>query len=160
MASQPVLNQFNHQSHHPCHINQLLNRLNNLFNNLSTCSTSSTCMPPRPPAQPPAPPPLNRRQVVGFAGRYDAVGDKSAAGAVTNFFRIVTEHHSYATGGSNDHEVWGGADQLADAVYTVREGGLWGGRCGVYGEGGLWGGRCGVYGERVLCVGEVRCACA
>ncbi|DBA96514.1 hypothetical protein WJX77_003023 [Trebouxia sp. C0004] len=55
-------------------------------------------------------------QVNGFAAQYEATGDKDALTAVEHFFNVITHHHSYATGGSNDGEFWGPADQVADAI--------------------------------------------
>lgn len=55
-------------------------------------------------------------QVNGFAAQYEVTGDKDALTAVQHFFDVITHHHSYATGGSNDGEFWGPADQVADAI--------------------------------------------
>lgn len=60
-------------------------------------------------------------QVVGFAARYDATQDPSAMKAVENFFAIVTDHHSYATGGNNVNERWYNPDTVADAIVDPRD---------------------------------------
>ena len=41
--------------------------------------------------------------------------------AVANFFRIVTQSHSFSTGGSNDHEFWGPAQQIGDSILKVQQ---------------------------------------
>lgn len=58
-------------------------------------------------------------QVVGFTSRYAATGEPDARSASESFLSTLTAHYSFATGGSNDHEAWGDADRLADAVFTV-----------------------------------------
>jgi DUF1680 family protein len=58
-------------------------------------------------------------QINGFASRFEATGDESAAAAVSNFFRLVTQHHSYSTGGSNWYERWGRPESLKDAIDDV-----------------------------------------
>ncbi|GFR41395.1 hypothetical protein Agub_g2074 [Astrephomene gubernaculifera] len=60
-------------------------------------------------------------QVAGFAEAYDAVGDEAARTATRNFFDIVTEHHSFATGGSNDHEFWQRPDEMATSVWVQKD---------------------------------------
>ncbi|KAG7674396.1 hypothetical protein Ndes2526B_g05121 [Nannochloris sp. 'desiccata'] len=55
-------------------------------------------------------------QVNGFASRFEATGDETAAAAVVNFFNIVTNRHSYSTGGSNWFEHWGDGQSLGDAI--------------------------------------------
>ncbi|KAG2455135.1 hypothetical protein HYH02_000954 [Chlamydomonas schloesseri] len=61
-------------------------------------------------------------QVAGFAEEYDTVGTAAARQATSNFFDIVTQHHSFATGGSTDHEFWQAPDELADSVLTHKHG--------------------------------------
>jgi DUF1680 family protein len=58
-------------------------------------------------------------QVNGFASRFEATGDQSAAAAVLNFFNIVLQRHSYSTGGSNWFEHWGDGVSLGDAIDNV-----------------------------------------
>ena len=61
-------------------------------------------------------------QVNGFAAAFEKAGDDVSYAAVSNFFSMVTTGHSFATGGSNDHEYWGPARTMADAVLLVRWG--------------------------------------
>ena len=63
-------------------------------------------------------------QVNGFAAAFEKAGDDVSYAAVSNFFSLVTTGHSFATGGSNDHEYWGPARTMADAVLLVRCGHL------------------------------------
>jgi DUF1680 family protein len=42
-------------------------------------------------------------QVVGYASRFDVTHDADGRAAVDHFFQALTQHHSYATGGNNDH---------------------------------------------------------
>ena len=51
---------------------------------------------------------------------FQAGGNAIYRSAVEAFFSIVTSAHSYVTGGSNDHEYWGPANTMADAVTSVR----------------------------------------
>ncbi|GIL43375.1 hypothetical protein Vafri_1144 [Volvox africanus] len=60
-------------------------------------------------------------QVAGFAEAYDTVGDEAAHNATRNFFNIVTTHHSFATGGSNDHEFWQAPDRLAHSIIEQKD---------------------------------------
>jgi len=55
-------------------------------------------------------------QVVGFAERFDAMGDTEASTAVRNFFDMVSGPHAYATGGSNDKEFWFEPGILGESV--------------------------------------------
>lgn len=57
-------------------------------------------------------------QVNGFIARYEASGrsDNQALSAVENFFSILTNSHSFSTGGSNFYEHWGVGKQLGDAI--------------------------------------------
>ncbi|PNH12698.1 hypothetical protein TSOC_000340, partial [Tetrabaena socialis] len=59
--------------------------------------------------------------VAGFAEAYDVTGDEAARAATANFFAIVTNHHSFATGGSNDHEFWQAPDEMAASVWTQKD---------------------------------------
>ena len=59
-------------------------------------------------------------QVNGFAAAFEKAGDDVSYAAVSNFFSAVTSRHSFATGGNNDHEYWGPAGSMADAVLLVR----------------------------------------
>ncbi|KAG2492013.1 hypothetical protein HYH03_009742 [Edaphochlamys debaryana] len=59
-------------------------------------------------------------QVNGFAMAYDVTGDESARVATRNFFDILISTHSYATGGSNDHEAWFAPSEVSNALWTQR----------------------------------------
>ena len=59
-------------------------------------------------------------QVNGFVAGYEATGLKGYGQAVLTFYKRLTEQHSYVTGGSNQGEMWGPPDNVADAVTDVR----------------------------------------
>ena len=56
----------------------------------------------------------------GFVAGYEATGLEGYGKAVVTFFEKLTQHHSYVTGGSNQGESWGPADNVADAITDVR----------------------------------------
>ena len=58
-------------------------------------------------------------QVNSFAAQFEVAGNSSSFAAVSSFFNSVTERHSFATGGSNDHEYWGPPLTMADAIMEV-----------------------------------------
>jgi hypothetical protein len=58
--------------------------------------------------------------VNGFAAQFEKGARDASYAAVTNFFSFVTTAHSFATGGSNDHEYWGPPLRVGDAVLLVR----------------------------------------
>lgn len=58
-------------------------------------------------------------QVNSFAAQFETAGNSSSYAAVNSFFDSVTSRHSFATGGSNDHEFWGPAMTMADAIMEV-----------------------------------------
>jgi len=58
-------------------------------------------------------------QVNSFAAQFEAAGNSSSFAAVSSFFNSLTERHSFATGGSNDHEYWGPPLTMADAIMEV-----------------------------------------
>lgn len=60
-------------------------------------------------------------QVNGFAAAFEKAQDNVGYAAVSNFFSMVTGAHSFATGGSNDHEYWGAPRAMADSLLVVRE---------------------------------------
>jgi DUF1680 family protein len=60
-------------------------------------------------------------QVNGFAAAFEKAQDDVGYAAVSNFFEMVTRGHSYASGGSNDHEYWGPPRAVADALLQVRD---------------------------------------
>ncbi|KAG2492010.1 hypothetical protein HYH03_009740 [Edaphochlamys debaryana] len=60
------------------------------------------------------------QQVNGFAMAYDIVGDVAARNATRNFFDIIVNGHSYATGGSSVYEGWFPPYQVSDAIWSER----------------------------------------
>ena len=70
----------------------------------------------RAPSRPAAP----VTQVNGFAAAFEKAQDDVGFAAVSNFFDMVTSAHSFATGGSNDHEYWGPPRTMADSLLLVR----------------------------------------
>jgi hypothetical protein len=84
--------------------------------NRLTTSTSGSSPASSPPQAPPTRPPA---QVNGFIARYEATNDSDAQAAVTNFFNILVNNHSYATGGSNDNEFWQGPNHLGTTLVVV-----------------------------------------
>ncbi len=54
-----------------------------------------------------------------FAAQYETAGNSSSFAAVNSFFNSITTRHSFATGGSNNHEYWGPPLTMADAIMEV-----------------------------------------
>ena len=59
-------------------------------------------------------------QVNSFAAQFETAGNSSSFAAVNSFYNSITSRHSFATGGSNDHEYWGPSLTMADAIMEVR----------------------------------------
>ena len=59
-------------------------------------------------------------QVNSFAAQFESAGNSSSFAAVNSFYNSITMRHSFATGGSNDHEYWGPPLTMADAIMEVR----------------------------------------
>ena len=57
-------------------------------------------------------------EVVGVARGWEVTQNATLATITANFHSILSEHYSYATGGSNVNEHWSSPDQLGDAVAT------------------------------------------
>ena len=57
-------------------------------------------------------------EVVGVARGWEVTQNDTLANITANFQSILSEHYSYATGGSNVNEHWSSPDQLGDAVAT------------------------------------------
>ena len=57
-------------------------------------------------------------EVVGVARGWEVTQNATLANIAANFHSILSEHYSYATGGSNVNEHWSSPDQLGDAVAT------------------------------------------
>ena len=55
----------------------------------------------------------------GFAAGFESTGDEGRLSAVANFFDIVTNAHTYATGGNNDGEYWQAPRELASSIAAV-----------------------------------------
>jgi hypothetical protein len=64
--------------------------------------------------------PIEIAQVNGFGARYEVVGDAQARVALTNFYRILLQHHTFSTGGHGWYEHWYPEDSLGDAITDVR----------------------------------------
>ncbi|KAG2499166.1 hypothetical protein HYH03_002747 [Edaphochlamys debaryana] len=60
-------------------------------------------------------------QIAGFAEAFDAAGDEVAKLSTENFFNMVVYHHSFATGGSNDHEFWSAPDELGSSIWLQKD---------------------------------------
>lgn len=60
-------------------------------------------------------------QANGYAAGYEIEGNSEFQVLVSNFFRYLTSGHSYATGGSNDHEFWHAANMTSDAIFTQAD---------------------------------------
>ncbi len=55
----------------------------------------------------------NIPKVIGAARGYELTGDPRYASISANFYRIVTDHHTYCTGGTSNGEVWHQPDVVA-----------------------------------------------
>ena len=55
----------------------------------------------------------NIPKVIGAARGYELTGDQRYASISANFYRIVTDHHAYCTGGTSNGEVWHQPDVVA-----------------------------------------------
>lgn len=60
-------------------------------------------------------------EVIGAARRYELTGDPRFRTIAEYFWRCVTEHRSYATGGSNSGEHWPLPDRLAGTLGTTTQ---------------------------------------
>ncbi|KAK9808170.1 hypothetical protein WJX73_004726 [Symbiochloris irregularis] len=58
-------------------------------------------------------------QANGMAAAFEVAQNTSQQHAVANFFRFLTAQHSYATGGSNDHEYWTAPNTIGDALQVT-----------------------------------------
>lgn len=63
----------------------------------------------------------NIPKVLGAARRYELLDDQPYRNATAFFWDAVTNHHSYATGGSNSGEHWGLPDKLADTLSSSNQ---------------------------------------
>lgn len=55
-------------------------------------------------------------QVMGDAKGWELTGNATKASIVRNFFHFLNASHTYATGGSNDHQFWGPPNALGAAL--------------------------------------------
>jgi hypothetical protein len=55
-------------------------------------------------------------KIIASARRYELTGDKKDEDISTNFWNIITLHHSYATGGNSNYEYLSDPDELNDKL--------------------------------------------
>ena len=63
----------------------------------------------------------NIPKVIGAARGYELTGDERYQRISENFYRIVTEHHAYCTGGTSNGEMWHAADAIATQLGPAAE---------------------------------------
>ena len=63
----------------------------------------------------------NIPKVIGAARGYELTGDDRYRKVSENFYRIVTEHHAYCTGGTSDGEMWHKPDAIASQLGPAAE---------------------------------------
>lgn len=63
----------------------------------------------------------NIPKVIGAARGYELTGDDRYRQISENFYRIVTEHHAYCTGGTSNGEMWHAADAIATELGPAAE---------------------------------------
>jgi DUF1680 family protein len=63
----------------------------------------------------------NIPKVIGAARGYELTGDERYAAISQNFYKIVTEHHAYCTGGTSDGEMWHAPDAIASKLGASAE---------------------------------------
>jgi DUF1680 family protein len=63
----------------------------------------------------------NIPKVIGAARGYELTGDTRYRQISENFYRIVTEHHAYCTGGTSNGEMWRAADAIATQLGPAAE---------------------------------------
>ncbi len=63
----------------------------------------------------------NIPKVIGAARGYELTGDTRYQQISENFYRIVTEHHAYCTGGTSNGEMWHAADAIATQLGPAAE---------------------------------------
>jgi uncharacterized protein len=59
--------------------------------------------------------------VIGAARGYELTGDQRYRQISENFYRIVTEHHAYCTGGTSNGEMWHKPDDMAGELGPAAE---------------------------------------
>ncbi len=64
----------------------------------------------------------NIPKVIGAARGYELTGDDRAIAQISeNFYRMVTEHHIYCTGGTSNGEMWHAPDAIATQLGPAAE---------------------------------------
>lgn len=63
----------------------------------------------------------NIPKVIGAARGYELTGDPRYRDISENFYRIVTEHHAYCTGGTSNGEMWHKPDAIASELGPAAE---------------------------------------
>lgn len=63
----------------------------------------------------------NIPKVIGAARGYELTGDERYHQISENFYRIVTEHHVYCTGGTSNGEMWHKPDAIASELGPAAE---------------------------------------
>lgn len=63
----------------------------------------------------------NIPKIYGAARAYELTGDTRDRDIAVNFWNILTKGHTYATGGSNQREHWGRANQLAATLTDANQ---------------------------------------
>jgi DUF1680 family protein len=63
----------------------------------------------------------NIPKVIGAARGYELTADERYRQVSENFYRIVTEHHAYCTGGTSNGEMWHAADAIASQLGPAAE---------------------------------------
>lgn len=63
----------------------------------------------------------NIPKVIGAIRGYELTGDSRYRSIAENFYRIVTEHHSYCTGGTSNGEMWHKPDAIASELGPAAE---------------------------------------
>jgi DUF1680 family protein len=63
----------------------------------------------------------NIPKVIGAIRGYELTGDPRYLAIAQNFYRIVTDHHSYCTGGTSNGEMWHKADAIASQLGPAAE---------------------------------------
>jgi len=63
----------------------------------------------------------NIPKVIGAIRGYELTGDPRYLAIAQNFYRIVTDHHSYCTGGTSNGEMWHKADAIATELGPAAE---------------------------------------
>jgi DUF1680 family protein len=63
----------------------------------------------------------NIPKMIGAVRGYELTGDERYRSIAENFYRIVTDHHSYCTGGTSNGEMWHEPDAIASQLGPAAE---------------------------------------